>query len=419
MRSLAALCAAALFLALGACSSLSRLPPEPFDAAAAVNPGIPGCPPAEADGEPQGGQCRFLVARDPDAMAAAARVSLRRELAWWARAGHTGPLPPMSMLAISGGGDDGAFGAGLLVGWSESGTRPQFKLVTGVSTGALIAPFAFLGPAYDPQLEAVYTQVSQRDIFRPRGLIGALTSDALADTSPLARLIEREVTQSMLDAIAQEYANGRVLLVATADLDSMEPVVWNMSAIAANRADPQSLALFRKILLASASIPAAFPPVMFDVASGGRRYQEMQVDGGAEAQVFVYPPSIRLTDIAVEHGVDRPRTLYLIRNARMDAEQAAVRRSTLAIALRAVSSTLQSQGIGDLFRIYFTARRDGVGYNLAYIPASFAAPRKHGQFDTAYMRALFEFARKMARVGYPWEHFPPGLARPLRPTDAH
>ena len=419
IRRFAAIAGAALFLACSGCSTLSRLPPESVDAAAATDPGIAGCPAALADEEPNGNQCRFLVSRDPEAMIGAARLSLRREMDWWARAGHTGPLPPMSMLAISGGGDDGAFSAGLLVGWTESGTRPEFKLVTGISTGALIAPFAFLGPKYDPQLQAVYTEISQRDIFKRRGIIRSLTGDAFADTTPLAKLIEREVTPQMLDEIAQEYARGRVLLVGTSNLDSMEPVIWNMTAIAANRSDPHALELFRKILLASASIPVAFPPVMFDVTAGGEHFQEMHVDGGAESQVFVYPPSLRANDISAEKGFDRGRTLYLIRNARLDNEQITVNRSTLSIASRAVSATLQSQGIGDLFRIYYTAQRDGVGYNLAYIPASFTVKRTTGQFDTAYMRSLFNYAREKARAGYPWDKQPPGLSGPVRAAAAH
>ncbi len=413
LRRLAAIAGAALLIGLPGCQSLPRQPPEPMDVAGAADPGIAGCPSAQVDDEPEGARCRFLISRDPESMTPTARVALRRELAWRARNGDTGPLPPMSMLAISGGGDDGAFAAGLLVGWTEAGTRPEFKLVTGISTGALIAPFAFLGSKYDPQLQASYTEISQRDIFKRRGLIQGLTGDALADTSPLAKTIAREVTSELLDAIAQEYAKGRVLLVGTSNLDSMEPVIWNMTAIAANnRNDPHALTLFREILLASASIPAAFPPVMFDITRGDTHYQEMHVDGGAEAQVFVYPPSLRVTEVAAEKGIDRRRTLYLIRNARMDNEQIEVRRSTLSIASRAVSSTLQSQGIGDLFRIYYTAQRDGVDYNLAYIPASFTVKRTTGQFDTAYMRALFNYARDQARAGYPWDKYPPGLAGP-------
>jgi predicted acylesterase/phospholipase RssA len=420
-RRLAAVAGAAFLLALPACQSLPRLPAEPPDEVATVEPEIAGCMPPSTlqtvgrEGEDLSrlDQCRFLPARDIAGYAAEARASVRRELAWRRSTGQTGPLPPVSMLAISGGGDDGAFGAGLLVGWSEAGTRPEFKLVTGVSTGALIAPFAFLGPRYDRQLTESYTAISQRDIFKPRGFLKGLLSDAFADTSPLAKTLDREVTQAMLDDIAAEYAKGRLLLIGTSNLDTMEPVIWNITAIAASK-DPNSLPLVRKILLASASIPGAFPPVMIDVDQGGHRFQEMHVDGGAEAQVFVYPPSIRITEAGAELGVKRQRALYVIRNSRVDAEEITVKRSTLPIATRSVSAVLASQGVGDLYRIYFLSQRDRVDYNLAFIPSSFTVKRTKGQFDQAYMNALFNYARNMAKAGYPWEKWPPGYIAPVR-----
>ena len=415
-RQIAAAVGALALVALCGCTTLSRLPPPPPDAFTTAQPDISGCLPPDPNASDDLGrldQCRFLPTRDVATYAAEARISLRREMAWRQSLGQTGPLPPVSVLAISGGGDDGAFGAGLLVGWTEAGTRPEFKLVTGVSTGALIAPFAFLGPRYDRQLTEVYTQVTQRDIFKPRGVIGGLTSDALSDTAPLAALLKRHVTPQMLDEIAAEYAKGRVLLVGTTDLDAMEPVMWNMTAIAASK-DPHALELFRHILLASASIPGAFPAQMINVHAGDQRYQEMHVDGGVAAQVFVYPPSLNITEAALEAGVDRTRTLYVIRNARLDNEQVTVRRSTLSIAPRSVSGLLQAQGVGDLFRIYFTSQRDGIDFRLAYIPASFTVKRTTGQFDQAYMQALFAYARDLARAGYPWQEYPPGLVAPLR-----
>jgi predicted acylesterase/phospholipase RssA len=325
-------------------------------------------------------------------------------------------MPPLDMLAISGGGDDGAFGAGLLVGWSEAGTRPEFELVTGISTGALMAPFAFLGSTHDADLRTVYTEITQRDIFIRRGLLAALTSDAMADTAPLQHMLERHVTQALLDEIAAEYAKGRVLLVGTTDLDSREPVIWNMTAIAASHS-PNALPLFRKVLLASASIPGAFPPVMIDVDVGGQRYQEMHVDGGTVTQVFVYPPTLRVADEAAARGGDRERRLYVIRNSSIEPDWTVVKRSTLPIAARAVSSLMATQGIGDLYRIYLLADRDDIDFNLAYIPASFDAPKK-GQFDQAYMRALFKQGEDMARTGYPWEKHPPGYERPIKAATA-
>ncbi|HWP01762.1 MAG TPA: patatin-like phospholipase family protein [Methylococcus sp.] len=348
-----------------------------------------------------------VIPEDVKAMAQEGMAAFLRERAYLESHGLHGPLPPAVYLAISGGGDNGAFGAGLLNGWTVSGTRPTFKLVTGVSTGALIAPFAFLGPAYDGKLREVYTQVSPRDILEMRSLLAAIFGDALADNKPLWRLLEKHVDQRMLDAIAAEYAKGRLLLVATTNLDSRLPVVWNLTKIAAS-GHPRALELFRTLMIASAAIPGAFPPVLIDVVADGRSYQEMHVDGGATAQLFVYPPSLHVKQLLREHHVQRERKLYIIRNARLDPEWAQVERRTLPIAQRAISSLIQSQGVGDLYRIYLTAQQDQMDYNLAYIPKSFQAPHRE-DFDTTYMRALFDLGYRLAQKGYPWQKAPPGV----------
>jgi predicted acylesterase/phospholipase RssA len=356
---------------------------------------------------------RYLVTRETATFAAEALDDLNKEKAYLASQGHTGPLPPVSFLAISGGGDNGAYGAGLLNGWTAAGTRPNFKVVTGISTGALIAPFAFLGPKYDYVLERVYTQTSQKDIFKKRGLIKGVMGDAMADSRPLANTIGEYVNQQLIDEIAAEYAKGRVLLVGTANLDSLEPVIWNMTAIAASK-DPNTIPLFRSILLASASIPGAFPPVLIDVTVDGTRYQEMHVDGGTMAQVFFYPPSVNLSELGAD--MQRKRTLYIIRNARLDVDWASVERSTLSIASRAIASLTRTQGVGDLYRIYATTERDGIDFNLTYIPPTFNTPHVE-EFDTNYMRELYAVGKQAAEGGNAWQKYPPGFeARPNAPT---
>ena len=381
----------AIHLVLAGCASPGRLPAVPAASIAQATTGI--------------GHERYLVARETDSFAGEARAMLQKERNWLANQGHNGPLPPSYFLAISGGGDNGAFGAGLLNGWTSSGTRPEFRLVTGVSTGALIAPFAFLGPKYDHVLERVYTQKSQKDIFKKRSLIKGFFGDAMADTSPLAGVIASYVNQQLLVEIAAEYAKGRVLLVGTANLDSLEPVIWNMTAIAASK-NPRSIDLFRKILLASASIPGAFPPVMIDVDVNGTPHQEMHVDGGTMTQVFLFPPSVRVPDFVANS--ERKRVAYIIRNARLDADWASVERRTLPIAARAIGSLTTTQGIGDLYRIYLTSLKDKIDFNLAYIPPTFNVPRKE-EFDTNYMRQLYATGRQMAQAGYQWQKYPPGF----------
>jgi predicted acylesterase/phospholipase RssA len=311
------------------------------------------------------------------------------------RQGRPGDLPPASYLAISGGGDNGAFGAGLLNGWTAAGERPKFKLVTGVSTGALIAPFAFLGPAYDATLKSIYTGISQRDIALKRSPLWVLFGDAMSDNAPLRRLVKKHVTREVLDAIAAERDKGRMLLVATTNLDARRPVIWNVTEIAATRF-PGALDLVQKILIASSAIPGTFPPVMVDVLAGGKAYQEMHVDGGTTAQVFVYPSAMHLQEIA-----KRSRTLYVIRNARLDPEWAQVERRTVPIALRAITCLVQFQGIGDLYTIYTITQRDHIQFNLAFIPPTFNYPHEKF-FDTKYMTDLFAVGERMAVKGTDW-----------------
>jgi hypothetical protein len=346
---------------------------------------------------------RFFV-DEPGPMVREGVESVRREIAYYRNLGRE--LPPANFLAISGGADDGAFGAGLLVGWTERGDRPQFKLVTGISTGALIAPFAFLGAGYDASLREVFTTIDKSMVLEQRSIIAGLTDDALADTTPLYALISRYLDDDMVAAIAREYDRGRLLLIATTHLDAGRPVIWNIGAIA-KTGHPKSRDLIRRILLASASIPGAFPPVMFDLDIDGRSYQELHVDGGAVAQAFLYPPTLNVR--ARSEFASRKRTAYIIRNAKLSAPPSEVNRRTLPIAGRAISTLIASNGVGDMYRMYVTTKRDGVGYNLAYIGEDFTEPYP-GLFDRSYMNKLFEYGREKAYRGYSWQRSPPGLA---------
>ncbi len=350
---------------------------------------------------------RYWGDEDSPEIIATGKDAYERELAAWRRAGNDGPLPEADFLAVSGGGEDGAFGAGLLCGWSETGQRPQFKLVTGISTGALTAPFAFLGPQYDPQLREVYTGLYPHDVLEERSILSVLTADALSSNEPLRRTIRRFLTPMMLNDVAMAYEQGRLLLIGTTNLDEGRPVIWNITKIAASR-HPKAPTLIEQILIASAAIPGAFPPEMIDVEAGGRSYQEMHVDGGASAQVFVYPPSIQFNALAQDRGISRERRVYVIRNARLDPRWEEIKRRTLTILGRAVSSLVQTQGIGDLYRIYIAAVRDKIDFNLASIPESFKVTLEQ-RFDPHYMRALFAVGYELGRNGYRWAKVPPGF----------
>jgi len=319
-------------------------------------------------------------------------------------------LPPWQLLAISGGGENGAFGAGLLCGWSEQGSRPTFELVTGISTGALTAPFAFLGPHYDGELRTVYTGLTPEKVLTPRGLTAALFDDAMADNEPLLKTISRYIDDKMLAELARAYDSGRLLLITSTDLDAQQPVIWNVGAIASS-AHPQAVDTVRRILLASAAIPGAFPPTMFDVTLEGVPHQEMHVDGGAFAQTFLYPTALTAQRRRRMTAGQRVLTAsaYLIRNGRLDPQWAKVERRTLGIVGRAIDTMITSSGYNDVVRIYDNTRRDGIDYNLAYIGRDFNE-QLPAPFDPAYMRALFDYGYGHARGGYDWAKKPPIVA---------
>lgn len=312
-----------------------------------------------------------------------------------------------NMLAISGGAEDGAFGAGLLTGWGDARSRPRFDYVTGVSAGALIAPFAFLGAKGDKPLGEMFTKYGQSDILQANVLPGLFGGSAVADSAPLARLIAHYVDGAFLKAIAHERRKGRILLIGTTNIDAQRPVVWDMGRIAMS-GHPEALALFRKILLASASIPGAFPPVRFTVRAGGQTYEEMHVDGGITQQVFLAPSALAFRDVDRQFGTYNARRLYIIRNGKITPEWEPVKERVLPIAQRSISTLIKNQGIGDLYRMHATSRRDGIDYNLAAIPAEFDV-KSDGAFDRTYMHALFALGEKLGRRGYRWRKAPPGL----------
>jgi hypothetical protein len=315
---------------------------------------------------------------------------IARERAIQARAARPGtldPTKPISYLAISGGGADGAFGAGLLNGWSRSGTRPEFEVVTGVSAGALIAPFAFLGARYDRDLKEVFTSFSTEDLLTPQLLSGLTGGSAISSSAPLERLIEKYIAPSFIRQIAAEHRRGRRLLVGTTNLDSERPVLWNMSLIA-TLDTPESRRLFRQILLASISIPGVFPPVFIEVETVGQRFQEMHVDGGTTDNAFLLPTGFDVRKNLGEGGATRRIDFYVIANSKLVPSPDAVPPTTLAIASRSIATLIKQQLEGDLLKIYLAAQKNKVNFKLASIPADFNE-KSNETFDEEYMRKLF------------------------------
>ena len=326
-----------------------------------------------------------------------------------------------SMLAISGGAANGAYGAGLLKGWSQSGTRPVFKIVTGISTGAITAPLAFLGSKYDRELEEFYTSYSTKDVMRKRRFLHFLFSDSFATTWPLQRLIKQHFDKEMLKEVAREYSRGRRLYVGTTNLDAQRFVLWDMGKIAAI-GDDRALELFQKIILASASVPTAFPPVYFDVVADGENYDEMHVDGGTSRQVFfLYDVFQGLRKAAKQKGVDESKLaykIYIIRNGYADSVWKEVPDKLGAITERSIDTLVNAQGVGDLYRLYTFTEIDKGDFNLAFIPPSHI-PQAKEMFDRAEMKRLFDLGFQEAAQGYPWKKAPPGLKEDQKGESGH
>ncbi|MBY8977451.1 patatin-like phospholipase family protein [Rhodobacteraceae bacterium NNCM2] len=333
--------------------------------------------------------------------------SLRTRFGALAEAGIT---PEMKYLAISGGGQYGAFSAGAITAWTKTGTRPVFDGVTGISTGSIIAPFAFLGPEYDDVLEEIYTTTKTEDMLTETLLSGVLSGSSLADTTPLREKIAHYVTPELLEKIAAEHRKGRLLLVGTTNLDVGRPVVWNMGAIAASD-NPGALELFRQVILASAAIPIAFPPVFFEVHAAGQTYDEMHVDGGVTSQVNAFSPQVPsylLDDLA---GFRNERELFVLVNGAMVPPPKAVEARVHKIGAASINALWYAQAAGDLYKINAVTERDGIAVSYGWIPADFLDQPKE-EFDPVFMRKLFDLGHAMILDGTMWRHEPPNFTMP-------
>jgi len=313
--------------------------------------------------------------------------------------------PKVEILALSGGGGDGAFGAGLLKGWSSRADRPEFEVVTGVSAGAIIAPFAFLGSDYDDELEEIWTHYRTSQIVTAQILPGLLGGSALADSQPMADLIAQYVDKKLLRRVAQEYMRGRILLIGTTNLDAQRPVVWNMGEIARSR-HPHALELFRKVILASAAIPGAFPPVEIPVQVGTEQFTEMHVDGGTTREIFVSPVQAPFRAFDALYPKPPTRQLFLVTNMKVTPEQDVVKAQTIPIAARAISTLIKSQSQGQVYRIYRMAKDDGVDFNYIAVPPGFDG-KANEFFDPEYQRALFNEGVRLGASGTAWMKTPP------------
>lgn len=420
MRTLSRITGRILIAGLAACAGLiarDPLDPRPIEAAAqaTIHAGKPNTPLAKAPARRTAPTRQVAPAQvtpaakveaparvpfDRDDEAAAVVPGIPDARAWGDSEDDFAKLLPTERgpwLAISGGGSDGAYAAGLLTGMSQAGDRPQFAVVTGASIGALLAPFAFLGPSYDDELHALFTTITAGDIFED-----SATPDSLMDSWPLKRTIEKHATAKLLAAVAAEHKRGRRLLVVTTDLDSGRRVIWNMGAIAA-QGDDKALALFRSVLLASASIPGIFPPVLIDVEANGKKFQELHNDGTITAPFFIAPESVLAGSGTVHLPTDH---VYVIANAKLTPQFDMTTPQTTAVLGRSITVALQAALRVELLLTLAAAQKRGISVSVAQIDPEFQHA-SHGAFDPDYMQALYAFAVERAKKGDAFETVAP------------
>lgn len=317
---------------------------------------------------------------------------------------------PSNVLVLSGGGANGAYTAGVLNGWTAAGNRPQFDVVTGISTGALMAPFVFLGSEYDELLKRNYTESRDRDIFTRRWLPALIYADSLADSAPLRKRIANEITPQVLKQIAEAHRDGRRLYVGTTDLDTKRLVVWDLGAIADGN-DPNKLELFRDVLLASASVPGLLPPVEIDIDVEGERHAELHVDGGVAASLFLQPAMLGMSASDPDEAKVRDDlNVYVIVAGQLRLPRRRVQRKLSAVIEESVGGVLQSQMDGDLLKTYLLSRWAGATFALTAVPREMAEEFSPLAFDPRSMQKLFDVGYKHAASKAGWQNAPLSLS---------
>jgi predicted acylesterase/phospholipase RssA len=369
----------------GGCASMIERTPIPTALAAetAQVPNIKGSR-FWADEAPRDVQATYKEHMEgaPELFASAPQVNGRKQV---------------QILALSGGGSDGAFGAGVLTGWTARGDRPEFEQVTGVSAGAITAPFAFLGSEYDHQIKDIWTRYNTEQLVVPQVLNGLFGGESIADTSPLKALVAQYIDREFVKKIAAEYERGRLLTIGTTNLDAKRPVVWNMGAIARHYDNPEAVQLFRDVIMASAAIPGLFPPVRIKVRADGKLYDEMHVDGGVTRQIYVNSVNLPFKEFDKLYKKPPQRYLYLVHNGKMDPNYGAVKPSTFDIASQSIFALMLYQHKGDSYRIYRMAKDAGADFNSIAVPPSFTLQPKE-KFDLTYQRALFDEGFRMGKT---------------------
>ena len=377
----------------GGCSTIKRLPPPGDAMVMAEIPGIPVCRSWGDDALPKK-DWRVQLFRD----------QVQSDPAY-------DPDAPVHFLAISGGAQEGAFGAGLLKGWSDSGSRPEFRVVTGVSSGAFLAPFAFLGSEYDEVGRTLFSRYSSKDVVETRIFSALFRGESLSDNKKLRKIVSRHFTPVEMEKVAVEYARGRRLFIGSTNLDTVRPVIWDIGAIASS-GQPGAYELIIDVIMASSAFPGIFPPQLFRVEQDGELFDELHVDGGPTSQVFIFPISFEIREALEMSGLNGPAHIYVLRNAPIIPRVEEVEPKTIPILKKTAESLVNTIALMDMHHIYLDAQDNQIEFHVAYMPSDFRKPDE--VFDPVYMRELFDFAYQQGQRGGEWESEVPGFNQAIK-----
>lgn len=308
----------------------------------------------------------------------------------------------LNILALSGGGANGAFGAGILIGLEESGQLKDYSIVTGISAGALMAPFVFIGGDAFSKMKKVMLNINDKSVLGKKNFLNTVFKDAFTDGEHLYQFIAEAFPEPMIEQIATQHRSGKRLFIGTTHFDSGELVIWNVGAIA-NSDMPNKSELIYKVLAASASIPGVFPPQFINVEHEGVIFEELHVDGGLATQVFFNPSNFDYQQISDSLGLETSPQLDIIRNGSLKAPYHSLRDKGLDLVAKSVSSLTLAQTRGDLYRMKYICEINNIDMQFTYMEHDFSyAKRTKDMFDEHYLLTIYKYGYHKATRGKPW-----------------
>ncbi|MEH6452365.1 MAG: patatin-like phospholipase family protein [Psychromonas sp.] len=312
----------------------------------------------------------------------------------------------LNILALSGGGSGGAFGAGVLNGWKDHGSMPNFDVVTAISTGSIMATYAFLGGEHIDKLDTIFNNLSTADLYKSSWL-GIFNDATLSDPSPLKRSLEEHINEEVLAEVAVQHKKGRRLYIGSTNLDTGQLVIWDMGAIASSGRNDK-VQRYRDIVYASSAVPIIFPPHFFEIDIEGEKYSQMHVDGGVHSNVFMlgmFIDWVHELKVTKEQRSKVNANLYIVANKKYRERH---RYNPVPLEIRAVLNSFIYVEMDLLFdrsvsRIYHSAKERGINFHMASIPQDSEHIKSTLEFVPSEMREIYKLGYENALSGYDWQ----------------